>query len=69
MKKEITFDLESYINYALFAFRDKKAPNKLRTFELRGDDSYLSQKQIKKIRKIISSVKFRWLHFLFNALY
>ncbi len=52
--KENTFDIETYPNYTLFAFRNIKNA-KLHTFEIRGSDNTLTPKQIKKMKKLLTT--------------
>jgi DNA polymerase elongation subunit (family B) len=55
--KTYTFDIETYVNYTLFAFREVGGKNKLKTFEIRGEDESLDSKQIKKITKLCTKNK------------
>ena len=52
--KTLTFDIETYVNYSLFALRDVANDNKLKTFEIRGEDESLTNKQIEKLKKILT---------------
>ncbi|WBC28503.1 DNA polymerase [Thiohalocapsa phage LS06-2018-MD03] len=53
--KILTFDIETYFNYSLFAFRDVANDNKLTTFEIRGKNNTLSDKKIKKMHKMLTT--------------
>lgn len=48
----LTFDIEAYKNYTLFAFRDVETL-KLTTFEMRGKKKSLKPKKIKKLHKML----------------
>jgi len=50
--KTYTFDIETYINYTLFALRDVDNHDDLITFEVKGDEVF-SNKKAKKLRKIL----------------
>ena len=52
--KTLTFDLEAYSNYSLFALRDVES-HELITFEIRGKKKSLKDKHIKKLRDILTS--------------
>ena len=54
--KILTFDIETYANYILFALRDVET-KELFTFEIRGAEETLSKKQIKKLHKILTTNK------------
>ena len=51
--KLLTFDIETYINYTLFALRDVET-KKLITFEIRGTDAKLSKKDVSKLKKLLT---------------
>ena len=48
----LTFDIETYSNYTLFALRDMD--KNLITFEIRGKHNTLTDKQIKKLNKLLT---------------
>lgn len=54
--RTLTFDIETYINYTLFALRDCDT-KELTTFEIRGAKNTLSEKKIKKLRKLLTTNK------------
>lgn len=54
--KTLTFDIETYRNYVLFAFRDVET-KELTTFEIRGSDGKFKKKQIKQIQKLFDKYK------------
>ncbi len=51
--KKFTFDIETYINYTLFAFKNIKT-KKLITFEIKGELETLTEKKIKKMKKLMT---------------
>jgi len=55
--RTLTFDIETYPNYVLFAFRDVANENELLTYEIRGSDNTLGRKKIKKVQKLLSRNK------------
>lgn len=50
--KTYTFDIETYINYTLFALRDVDNHKDIITFDIKGDEVF-SKKDAKKLRKIL----------------
>ena len=51
--KAFTFDIETYINYTLFAFKNTST-KKLITFEIKGELETLTEKSIKKMKKLLT---------------
>ncbi len=53
MNKEYAWDIETMKNYTLFAFKDIDSGEVI-TFEIRGSNKTLSDKQIKKMKKLMT---------------
>jgi hypothetical protein len=51
MPKPMILDIETYPNYTLYAF---KKGDKVKTFDLYGEDGKWSEKKIKKIKKLLT---------------
>lgn len=54
--RTLTFDIETYSNYVLFALRDVDT-KELITFEIKGTTNTLTNKEIKELRKLLTESK------------
>ena len=55
LKRTLTYDIETYFNFTLFALRDIDDHDRLYTFEIKGEHSTLDKKSVRELQKLLQN--------------